>query len=83
MHIDIITPDKKVLEAKGILSATFPGINGSFQVLNNHANIISALEEGKVEIVSSTGTKKEIIVTGGVVEVINNTISVLAESVKL
>ncbi len=80
MHIDIVTPDKKVLEAN-VDSVTFPGSKGAFQVLNNHANLISSLEYGDIHIVSSKGTKTKVTITGGVVEVIKNKITVLAESV--
>lgn len=79
MQLEIITPDKTVFEGE-VESATFPGSKGTFQVLKNHAAIISSLEKGKVTYV--TGNKKhEITVTGGIVEVLQNKIVLLSEKV--
>jgi len=50
MKIEIITPDKKVFEGD-IKSVRVPGKKGSFQVLKDHAPIISTLEDGTVIIV--------------------------------
>lgn len=56
------------------------GSEGSFQILNNHAPLISALAKG--DLTYSIGKDETtIIVEGGVVEVLNNTITVLAEKV--
>lgn len=79
MLLEIITPEKKVFKGN-VDSATFPGSNGSFQVLNNHAPLISSLDRGDLKY--SEGNKDTIIVVeGGVVEVLNNTITVLAEKI--
>ena len=81
MKIEIITPDKKVFEGD-IKSVRVPGKKGSFQVLNDHALIISTLENGPVIMVDQEG--KEIIyeINGGVIEVKANKIILLADSVK-
>lgn len=79
MFLEIITPDKKVFAGE-VDSATFPGTKGSFQVLHNHAPLISTLAKGKITYVSKEGTKS-LNVDGGVVEVLHNKISVLAEQV--
>ena len=79
MHLEIITPDQKVFEGE-VSEATFPGADGSFQVLKNHAAIISALVKGAVSYTTTEG-KKSLIVDGGVVEVNDNKIIVLAEKV--
>lgn len=80
MYLEIITPDKKVFEGE-VESATFPGSDGSFQVLNNHAPIISTLSKGELTYKTKEGAKV-ITVDGGVVEVKNNKAIVLAESVE-
>lgn len=80
MYLEIITPDRKVFEGE-VESATFPGSNGSFQVLNNHAPIISSLAKGDLVYKTRDGAKI-IRVDGGVVEVKNNKVIVLAESVE-
>lgn len=79
MHVEIITPDKKVFAGE-VSAATFPGTNGSFQVLNDHAPLVSTLGKGDV-ILSANGTKTTYTVDGGVVEVLKNNILVLAEAV--
>jgi F-type H+-transporting ATPase subunit epsilon len=79
MTLEILTPDKKVFEGD-VTSVTVPGTLGSFQILRGHAPIISTLEDGPVIIKSATG--EEIFnIKGGVVEVLNNQIIVLAEAV--
>ena len=81
MHLEIITPDKKVFEGE-VESATFPGSKGSFQVLNNHAPLVSSLVKGKVSYRDNKKDVKELIVTGGVVEILHNRITLLAEGVE-
>ncbi len=79
MQLEIITPDKTVFEGE-VESATFPGSKGTFQVMKNHAAIISSLEKGKVVYVSDR-KKHEITVNGGIVEVVKNRIVLLAEKI--
>jgi len=79
MHLEIITPDKKVFEGD-VTSAKFPGSNGAFEVLNSHAPLISTLDNGPVRITTSAG-QQTFNIDGGVVEVLNNKIVVLAEAV--
>jgi len=79
--LKIITPDKSVMDGE-VTSVTVPGTAGSFEVLVNHAPIVSSLDEGNVII--RTGNNEEVIrITGGVVEVINNQVTVLAESISV
>ena len=49
MELEIITPEQKIFEGNAE-AVQFPGLNGSFQILNNHAAIISALSEGDVKV---------------------------------
>jgi F-type H+-transporting ATPase subunit epsilon len=79
IQLTIITPDQKVFEGE-VTEATFPGADGSFQVLENHAAIVSALGKGTVSYTTKAG-KKAHIVDGGVVEVKDNKIVLLAEKV--
>ena len=79
MHLEIITPDKKVFEGE-VEAATFPGTDGSFQVLKDHAPLISSLSKGDLVYRDNEGTHS-IVVDGGVVEVLNNRVIVLAEAV--
>lgn len=77
MKLEILTPDKKFYEGE-VRSVTVPGTMGSFEVLKGHAPIISTLEDGKV-IIRSDKNEETIFIKGGVVEVLNNNIIVLAE----
>jgi F-type H+-transporting ATPase subunit epsilon len=81
MRIEIITPDKKVFEGD-IRSVRVPGKKGSFQVLKDHAPIISTLESGTVFVVREDGSETIFEVSGGVIEVKSNRIILLADSVK-
>ena len=83
MFLEIITPDEKFFEGE-VDSATFPGSDGSFQVLNNHAPMISTLGTGDIKFIRMVDKKvKEthVLVEGGIVEVLNNKVSVLAEKI--
>ena len=79
MTLEILTPDKKVYEGD-VTAVTVPGVMGSFQILRDHAPIISTLEDGPVIIRSKTG-EETFVIKGGVVEVLKNKIIVLAEGV--
>ena len=81
MKIEIITPDYKVFEGD-IKSIRVPGKKGSFQVLNDHAPIISTLENGPVIMVDMTGKETSYEISGGVIEVRMNKIILLAETVR-
>ena len=76
MHLEILTPEKKVFEGE-VSIVTFPGSEGSFQVLDHHAPMISLLKEGAVEYKSKEGLKN-VRISGGVVEVLRNKVIVLA-----
>lgn len=79
MKIEIITPEKTVYQGD-IRSMKVPGKKGAFQVLKDHAAIISTLVEGKVTVTDMDGRDSEFEIEGGVVEVRQNTIILLAES---
>jgi F-type H+-transporting ATPase subunit epsilon len=77
MHLEIITPEKKVFEGE-VSIATLPGSDGSFQILNNHAPLVSLLSEGTVEY-DVQNVRQHVKITGGVVEVLKNQVIVLAD----
>ena len=60
--------------------ATFPGTDGSFQVMDNHAPLISLLKEGVVEY-KSKDANQSLNITGGVVEVLKNKVILLADGI--
>ncbi|EFK59090.1 ATP synthase F1 subunit epsilon [Sphingobacterium spiritivorum] len=79
MKLTIITPDKLAYEGD-VTAVTVPGSAGSFQILKNHAPIVSTLEDGPVII--KAGNNEEVLnIKSGVIEVKNNVIIVLAEGI--
>ncbi len=81
MKIEIITPDKKIYEGE-INSVRVPGKKGSFQVLKDHAPIISTLESGPVRMIDEANNEIIYEIGGGIIEVKANKIILLADSVK-
>jgi F-type H+-transporting ATPase subunit epsilon len=78
MKLEIITPDKELFkgEAKRV---TVPGVDGSMGFLDHHAPLITVLKAGDVKVLLPDGKEKKFPVHGGVVEVSNNLVTVLAE----
>jgi F-type H+-transporting ATPase subunit epsilon len=81
MHLEILTPEKKVFEGD-VTIATFPGADGSFQVMDHHAPLISLLKDGIVEY-KSKDASQSIKITGGVVEVLKNKVILLADGIAI
>jgi F-type H+-transporting ATPase subunit epsilon len=79
MHLEIITPEKKIFEGD-VTIVTFPGSDGSFQVMNDHAPLVSLLKGGQVVYKSKESTE-QVAITGGVVEVLKNKVIVLADGI--
>lgn len=78
-HLDIVTPSKTVYSGE-VESFTAPGVVGSFQVLFNHAPMLSSIGIGEVKLKESEGAKKRFATSGGFVEVKGNKVILLAES---
>ena len=93
MKLEVITPESNVFAGEAV-SVSLPGVDGIFQILNNHAPIISTLKEGEMTVelseipvqgslsssVKLEGQKTlKISVKGGVAELMNNKLIVLAE----
>ncbi|HDR90112.1 MAG TPA: ATP synthase F1 subunit epsilon [Bacteroidetes bacterium] len=81
MKVEIISPVEKIYTGE-IKLLQVPGSLGSFQVLKNHAPIVSTLREGVIRIIDQTDRESRFPVTGGVIEVKKNRIVVLVETVK-
>lgn len=79
MFIEIITPDKKVFEGE-VKLVQLPGSKGAFEILKNHAPIISTLDKGTIKVVDASGKEHLFDVDGGVIENKANKIIVLVES---
>lgn len=78
MKLNIITPEDTLYEGD-VKSVQLQGIDGKFQLLNNHAPIISALSKGKVKITDMNDQSIVFEINGGLVEMSKNKIQILAQ----
>jgi len=78
LTVSITTPQKKRV-FEGVNSCTAPGIRGSFQILVNHAPLLSQLEIGEIKLESEKGLER-FSTSGGFLEVLKNNVSLLLES---
>ena len=78
MHLEIITPEKMLFEGD-IQLVKLPGTLGSFEIMENHAPIISTLIKGKIKVKERSGTILYFEINGGIVEGSNNQVNVLVE----
>ena len=78
MLLEIITPENKLFEGE-VTSVKFPGTDGEFGVLNNHAPIISTLTSGVIRVITSENNTENFDINGGVIEMQKNKIIVLAD----
>ncbi|MBN2598028.1 ATP synthase F1 subunit epsilon [Labilibaculum sp.] len=79
MHLEIVTPEKCLYSGEVEL-VQLPGKNGSFEILKNHAPIVSSLEKGTIKLKPVGGVEIFFEVNGGIVECKKNVISVLADN---
>jgi len=82
MYLEILTPQKKFFGGD-IKLLKVPGSSGSFEVLVNHAPIISTLEKGILKFITTSDETMNYTIDGGVVQVSDNKIIVLVESLTL
>lgn len=78
LNLEIITPEKSVFKGQ-VDSITIPGSLGSFQVLKNHAPLISNFEVGVISV-KKNGEVNRFTTSGGTVEVKDNDVLVLADT---
>lgn len=81
MNLVILSPEKEIF-AGSVKSVSVPGTDGSFQLLNNHAPIVSSLTGGAVRVVTDNNEKLTFTVDGGFVEMLNNEVALLVSGVK-
>ncbi len=77
LRLKIVSPEKVIYDGE-VESVKVPGTRGTFEILNNHAPIISSLGDGKVEFTASQGSQS-IDVHGGFVEVKKNEVCLCVE----
>ena len=78
MQLDILTPEHKIYSGN-VYGVQLPGIQGSFEILENHAPMIASLGKGRMKIIKDKNTTELYDISGGFVEVLNNKASVLIE----
>lgn len=79
MTLEILTPEKKLFSGE-VYGVQMPGISGSFEVLNKHAPLVSALKAGRVKVLRDKQNHMDYYdIQGGFVEVLNNKVTVLVE----
>lgn len=79
LEVHVLTPDKELFEGPAI-SVTLPGVGGQFQILNNHAPIVAALDKGSVVIARDNNEKQSFEINRGFIEVLDNTVNILVQS---
>jgi F-type H+-transporting ATPase subunit epsilon len=77
VKLEIITPEKRLFDGK-VKLVQVPGEKGSFEILRNHAPIISTLSKGTIKVITETDKQQLIDIISGIIEVKANTISILA-----
>ncbi len=77
MKLEIITPEKRLFDGK-VKLVQVPGAKGSFEVLKNHAPIISTLTQGTIKVITEKDQQEFIEINSGIIEVKANSITILA-----
>jgi F-type H+-transporting ATPase subunit epsilon len=75
MFVELLTPDKTLFSGEANV-ITLPGVNGSFQLMENHAPMIANLKSGNIEIKDNSNTQS-FEIKSGLVEVLKNKVVVL------
>jgi F-type H+-transporting ATPase subunit epsilon len=81
LYVEIVAPDKRVFHGE-VQRVRAPGVEGSFSVLRDHAPMIAAIEIGPIILTTPDGDTITMATSGGFVEVLNNVVTVLAETVE-
>ena len=79
MTLEILTPERKLFSGE-VYGVQMPGISGSFEVLDKHAPLVSALKAGRLKVLrDKQAHTTSFAIQGGFVEVLNNKVTVLVE----
>ena len=80
MYLEILTPDRKLFTGD-VTSVKVPGSKGQFEVLKNHAPLISSLETmGQVRVITTENKTVYFDIKGGVIEVLKDKVIILTEA---
>ena len=79
MTLEILTPETKLYSGE-VYGIQLPGIAGSFEVLDKHAPLVSALKAGRLKVLRDKQAHSTFFdIQSGFVEVLNNKVTVLVE----
>ncbi|MEP7110891.1 MAG: ATP synthase F1 subunit epsilon [Ferruginibacter sp.] len=78
MTLEILTPERKIFSGE-VYGVQLPGITGSFEVLDKHAPMVSALKAGKLKVLTDKTATVSYAIQSGFVEILNNKTIVLIE----
>lgn len=78
LDLEVITPNGLIFKGN-VQSVTVPGEEGEFGVLPEHVSLTTLLKAGVVDVVKENGTHESIVVNWGVVQVSNNSVSILVD----
>ncbi|MDP4130549.1 MAG: ATP synthase F1 subunit epsilon [Bacteroidota bacterium] len=81
MNLEILTPERKLF-SDAVYGVQLPGVSGSFEVLDKHAPLVSALKNGRIKVLNDRSHATYFDVQGGFVEVLQNHVTVLVEGAK-
>jgi len=76
--LEVLTPNGSIFNG-AVTSVTVPGEEGEFGVLAGHVALTTLLKAGVIDIIKENGNKESIVVNWGVVQVANNTVTVLVD----
>ena len=79
-NIEIVTPQKLYFSGE-VISVTAPGVDGQFQILKNHAPLLSSLKTGKVKLALADSTEQSFAISDGFLEVSGNKAILLTENI--
>ena len=78
MQLEIITAERQLYSGE-ITSVKLPGMDGEFEIFNNHAPVISTLDKGIIRVIDNNNKTENFEVNGGVIEMQNNNLIILAD----
>ncbi len=79
LFVNLVAPDRNVFRGEAS-RVRAPGVEGSFEVLYNHAPMIAALRVGPIFVTTPTGDRIAFATSGGFLEVAENNVTILVES---
>jgi F-type H+-transporting ATPase subunit epsilon len=78
--LDIVTPEKKVIDGVEVLSVRLPSVNGSFGVMAGHAPMLAGLGIGECVIQKTDAKDQTLVISGGFAEISSRKVTVLADT---